>query len=203
MIQQGDLYLADCCVSTVSSHGTLNDPTVALKDMLEYHVFPEIARLVGPGGGEYEGFIRIIQSDNAGPHGKAEFIRFVMEYCESKGWHWEPQALLMPHANLMCLICWSFQTSCCDGTVLVDLHNHGVTCLHSLKEDEIWEAANDVWHGQPSSKIASGFGQAHRIAQKTIEAKGGSGFLGNTAGSTIHCSVRNDFNETSKGSGVA
>jgi hypothetical protein len=73
--------------------------------------------------------------------------------------------------------------------------------LHFLKEDEIWEASNDVWHGLPSSEIASGFVQAHRIAQKVIEAKGGNGFLGNTAGSSIHCGVRKNFNESSKGLG--
>jgi hypothetical protein len=70
-----------------------------------------------------------------------------------------------------------------------------------LKEDEIWEAANVVWHGLRSSNITSGFVQAHRIAQELIEAKGGNGFLGNTAGSTIHCGVRDDFNGTSKGLG--
>jgi hypothetical protein len=71
--------------------------------------------------------------------------------------------------------------------------------LHCLKENEIWEVADDLWHGLPISKIASGFVQAHRIAQKVIEAKGGHGFLGNTAGSTIYCGVRSDFNETAKG----
>jgi hypothetical protein len=51
----------------------------------------------------------------------------------------------------------------------------------------------------PRSKIASGFVQAHPIAQKVVEAKGGNGFLGYTAGSTIHCGVGSGFSKTSKG----
>ncbi len=51
--------------------------------------------------------------------------------------------------------------------------------LHVLKEDKIWAAANDVWHQLPSCKIASGLVQAHRIAQKMINASGGNEFLGN------------------------
>jgi hypothetical protein len=80
--RKGDLYLVDCCV-TGASHGTPDDPKFALKYMFELHVFPEIARLVGPGG-EYEGFIPIIQGDNAGPHDETKFIRFVTEHYESK-----------------------------------------------------------------------------------------------------------------------
>jgi hypothetical protein len=67
--------------------------------MFQYHVFPEIARLVCPSG-EYEGFIPIIQRNDTGPHGKAEFIRFGTENCESKDWQWELQALQMLHMNV-------------------------------------------------------------------------------------------------------
>jgi hypothetical protein len=97
--KKGDLYLVDCCV-TGSSRGTPEDPKFALKDMFEFHVFPEIARLVGPGG-EYEGFIPILQGDNTGPHGEAEFIRFMTEYCQNNGWHWKPQAPQMLHMNVL------------------------------------------------------------------------------------------------------
>jgi hypothetical protein len=70
--------------------------------------------------------------------------------------------------------------------------------LNVLKEDEIWAAANDVWHELPSCKIASGFVQAHRIAQKVIHASGGDEFLGKKSfDKGIHCDVRKDFNETS------
>jgi hypothetical protein len=69
-----------------------------------------------------------------------------------------------------------------------------------LKEDEIWAAAEDVWHQLPSCKIASGFIQAHRIAQKVINASGGNEFLGNKSfDNGIHCDVRKYFNKTTKG----
>jgi hypothetical protein len=42
--------------------------------------------------------------------------------------------------------------------------------------------------------------QAHRIAQKVVEAKGGKGFLGNTAGSSLYCDMQSNFNETFDGS---
>lgn len=71
--------------------------------MFECHVFSENARLVGSGG-EYKGFIPVIQGDNTGPHGKVEFIRFVRECPESKGWQWEPQVLQMPHMNVLNLL---------------------------------------------------------------------------------------------------
>jgi hypothetical protein len=88
--RKGDKYLVDCCV-TGSTRGTIDDPKFALKDMFEFYVFPELLRLVGPGG-EYEGYTVIIQGDNAGPHGESAYIKFVTEYCASKGCHWEPQA---------------------------------------------------------------------------------------------------------------
>jgi hypothetical protein len=68
------------------------------------------------------------------------------------------------------------------------------------KEDQIWAAANDVWHVLPRCKIASGFVQAHQIAQKVIDASGENEFLGNKSfDKGIHCDVRKDFNETTKG----
>jgi hypothetical protein len=72
--------------------------------------------------------------------------------------------------------------------------------IHVLKENEIWTAANDVWHQLPSCKIASGFVQAHRIKQKVINADGGNEFLDNKSfDKGIHCDVLKDFNETIKG----
>ncbi len=190
--RKGDKYLVDCCV-TGSTRGTVDDPKFALKDMFEFYIFPELVRLVGPGG-EYEGYTVIIQGDNAGPHGESAYINFVTEFCTSKGWHWEPQAPQMPHMNVL------------DLSVFPGMSRRHCSLardrggLHVLKEDEIWAAANDVWHQLPSCKIASGFVQAHRIAQKVINASGGNEFLGNKSfDNGIHCDVRKDFNETTKG----
>ncbi len=71
--------------------------------------------------------------------------------------------------------------------------------LHVLKEDKIWATTEGVWHELPICKIASGFVQAHRIAQKVINANGENQLLGNKSfDDGIHCDVRKDFNETTK-----
>ena len=66
-----------------------------------------------------------------------------------------------------------------------------------MKEDEIWEAAEEVWRGLPSSKIAQAFIQAHRIAKKVVKTGGDSKFLG--VGGTISVGVRKDFMATASG----
>jgi hypothetical protein len=72
--------------------------------------------------------------------------------------------------------------------------------LHVLKEDKIWAAAKNVWHEPPSCKIASGFVQAHRIAQKVVNASGGNEFLRNKLfDDGIHCDVCKGFNKTTNG----
>ena len=69
--------------------------------------------------------------------------------------------------------------------------------LRVLKENEIWSAAEQVWHDLPSSKIASGYVQAFHIAKKVVEAQGDNGFLG--ASGSIHVGIRKDFDETATG----
>ena len=66
-----------------------------------------------------------------------------------------------------------------------------------LKEDEIWEAAEEVWRKLPSSKIAQAFVQAHRIAKKVVKNDGGNKFLG--VGGSISVGVRKDFVATNSG----
>lgn len=72
---------------------------------------------------------------------------------------------------------------------------HGGLCV--LKEDEIWAAANQVWNDLPSSKIASGYIQAFRLAKKVIEVHGDNAFLGSSG--LIHVGIRKDFVETATG----
>lgn len=69
--------------------------------------------------------------------------------------------------------------------------------LRVLTEDEIWETAKEVWEALPSSKIASGYIQAYRIADKVIESKGSNSFLG--VGGNIHTNIRKDFRDTDTG----
>jgi hypothetical protein len=69
--------------------------------------------------------------------------------------------------------------------------------LRVLKEDDIWDVAQQVWNDLPCCKIASAYVQAYRIAGKVIKAKGSNNFLG--IGGTPHVSVRTDFKETDFG----
>jgi hypothetical protein len=81
----------------------------------------------------------IVQGDNAGLHSNdGEYLRFVKEYCETKSWHWEPQAPQMPHMNVL------------DLPVFPAMSKRHTTFLREqvglrvLKEDEIWDAAEIV-----------------------------------------------------------
>ncbi|CAJ1931219.1 unnamed protein product [Cylindrotheca closterium] len=95
--EKGDLYLVDCNV-TGSSEGTPDDPKFALKKLFEHHIFQKLDGLVAAGG-QYEGYIPVIQGDNAGPHAEKEYFNWCKAQCEQRGWHWEPQAPQMPHIN--------------------------------------------------------------------------------------------------------
>jgi hypothetical protein len=44
-------------------------------------------------------------------------------------------------------------------------------------EDETWQNAEDTWKQLPSSKVASAYVQAYRIADKVIQAKGNNKLL--------------------------
>ena len=64
-------------------------------------VFPAVDDLVKEGG-EYEGYLPIFRGDNAGPHKektKGGFDTFCAEYCEERGWRWEPQSAQSPEFN--------------------------------------------------------------------------------------------------------
>jgi hypothetical protein len=63
--QKGDVYMVDCNV-TGSDAETSDKPKFLLKDFLTLF-FPHLVEIVGPCG-EYEGYVPIIQGNNAGPH---------------------------------------------------------------------------------------------------------------------------------------
>ena len=67
-----------------------------------------------------------------------------------------------------------------------------------MKEDEIWNAAVDVWKDLPSSKIANAFVLAKRVADKIVATRGGNDFLSGVNG-TIHSGIRPDFIDTDDG----
>ena len=95
--KKGDAYLVDCNV-TGSSKGTEDNPKFPLKEVFQREVFPAVDDLVKEGG-EYEGYLPIFRGDNAGPHKektKGGFDTFCAEYCEERGWRWEPQSAQSP-----------------------------------------------------------------------------------------------------------
>ena len=111
--KKGDAYLVDCNV-TGSSKGTEDNPKFPLKEVFQRAVFPAVddlvfQRAVFPAvddlvkeGGEYEGYLPIFRGDNAGPHKektKGGLDTFCAEYCEERGWRWEPQSEQSPEFN--------------------------------------------------------------------------------------------------------
>ena len=71
--------------------------------------------------------------------------------------------------------------------------------LRVLKEQEIWDAAMQVWDELPSCKIARGFVQVYRLAQKVVKANGVNGFLRSKGKEGLHCGVAGDFIDTPDG----
>jgi hypothetical protein len=92
-----DCYFVDLNV-TGSVEGTSDKPKFALRSLFEKTVFPRISDLV-KSGGEYAGYVPVIQGDNTGPHQDGDFVRFCKTYCVDNGWHWQPQAPQMPYMN--------------------------------------------------------------------------------------------------------
>ena len=188
--RKGDLYLVDCNVTGLSC-GTDDDPKFALFNYFEGLVFEAVKDLVKVGG-KFEGYTPIIQGDNAGPHQDATFKRGVEDYCVSKGWKWIPQGPQMPHVNVCDLSVFPCMSK--RHTQLSrDHHGMGV-----LTEKQIWIAAEKVFKQLPSSKIASGFIQAYRLADKIIQHSGDNIFLAGSSGG-IRTGVTKDFYPTDKG----
>ena len=185
--EKGDVYMVDCNV-TGSDPGTASDPKFPLKDLFQYTLFPEVARLVGPGG-KYEGYLPVFQGDNAGPHEDTAYKRFAVETCNERGWKWEPQAPQMPHTNVLDLAVFPAMSKRHSAL----LSEHSNTCAPA---NRIWEECERVWHDLPSAQIARGFILANRVAKKVIEHEGDNTSLQN---SEFHSSVRNDFHNTNHG----
>jgi hypothetical protein len=182
--------LVDCNV-TGSDVGTSDKPNLLLKDFYEHLLFPRLAELVGSNG-KYEGYIPIIQVDNAGPHQDRALVNFCKQYCKSQGWTWQPQAPLIPHMNNLDLAV--FPSMLQRHADLLRLQNGN----RMADPDKVWEAAKVVWDDLPSASIAHGFILAFRIAEKVVRNKGSNSFLQGKDGS-VHSDVRCDFNETANG----
>mmetsp|Transcript_10823 Transcript_10823/g.17324 ORF Transcript_10823/g.17324 Transcript_10823/m.17324 type:complete len:262 (-) Transcript_10823:61-846(-) len=179
--QRGQLYFVDCSV-TGSDQGTSDDPKFSLKTLFHDVIFPRISTLVGPDG-DFNGYLPVIQGDNAGPHTDREFQEYVTSHCAEKGWKWEPQAPQMPHANNLDLAVFPAMSK-----------RHSAYLAKSgnsmAKPDEIWENAERVWNQLSSNTIARGFLHAHRILKKVIVHKGDNSFL---LSKDFHTGVSRDY----------
>jgi hypothetical protein len=185
---KGDAYLVDANV-TGSDAGTSDKPKFALKPLWQDSVFPHLDEITGPGG-EYEGYTVIGQGDNAGPHCDKTYLDFCKTEFENRGWHWEPQAPQMPHANNLDIAVFPAMSKR-HSQVLRDTASKGVA-----PPDEIWKAAEDVWTNLDSATIARGFLLVYRILEKVIQHNGSNEFLRDKE---FHSSVRKDFQSTAKG----
>jgi hypothetical protein len=106
-------------------------------DLFRDIIFPEIHRLVGPGG-KYEGYIPVMQGDNAGPHEDATYKDWFTGYCEEQGWYWEPQAPQMPHMNNLDLAVFPCMSKM--HTNLLKQYSNKMA-----PAEEIWRTANSFW----------------------------------------------------------
>ena len=122
--QKDDLYLVDCDV-TGSDEETPDDPKFSWKHLFETTIFPDIKKLVDPGG-RNEGYKMIFQGDNAGPHNEKVYFDLVTSHCHEQGWYWKPQAPPMPHMNN-----WDMSF----GSVSVPVH---VTSPHEICTRTKW-----------------------------------------------------------------
>ena len=99
----------------------------------------------------------------------------------------------MPHTNIL------------DFSVFLAMsrrHMYLTQSLHGtrvLKENEIWDVAEQIWEQLPSCKIANTFVmQGKRICNKIVKCKGDNTFLSGLQGG-IAVGIRKDFEDTATG----
>jgi hypothetical protein len=113
----------------------------------EKTLLPRIVELVKPGG-EYAGYILIIQGNNAGPHLDGGFVSFYKNDRTHNCWHWQPQAQQMPCMNNL------------DLAVFSSMNRHHIVLLqwsttNTVQPDKIREAVlGTVWQDLDSCTIA-------------------------------------------------
>ena len=69
--------------------------------------------------------------------------------------------------------------------------------LHVLKQDEIQDAAKDVWNTLPNCKIVSAYVSVYNIAGEVLKEKGDNTFLGK--GGLSSFDIRKNYTETIDG----
>ena len=186
--QPGDAYMVDVPV-TGSNDGTADNPKFSLLRWFNELIFANIAELVDGPDAPFQGYIPVIQGDNAGPHIEGTFMKCMEEYCNERGWLWEPQAPQMPHLNVNDLAIFPAMSK---------WHSYKVRqrTKDVASKDLTWECANQVWQEFPESKIAKAFVLAWRLTTTIIKKGGDNTFLGTKE---MHRGISSDFHETMNG----
>jgi hypothetical protein len=157
------------------------------------HVFREEAKdewvLAERNLRDYWEALPVFQGHNAGLLVDGTFHTFVKDFCESKGWKWEPQAAQMPHSNNLDLAVFPMMSK--RHSALLRMYSN-----LQAPHEEIWRTAEEVWASLGSAEIARGFILAYRIAKKVIECGGENTFLQKQE---FHSGVRADFYDTPQG----
>ena len=133
--RKGDVYMADVNV-TGSDSGTSDNPKFSLMSLFAQVIFPRLQEITGPGG-KYEGYVPIIQGDNAGPHQDTTFQQYMTSYCNQQGWYSEPQAAQMPYINNLDLSVFPMMSK--KHSALLKEHSNTVPST-----DKIYQTAEDV-----------------------------------------------------------
>jgi len=192
--EKGDVYFVDVEV-TGSTSGTSTNPKFQLLGFLRDVLFPQLQKIVGPGG-PFEGYCPIIQWDNAGPHTDKTLVAFAETFCAAQKpvpWGWEPQGPQMPHANVLDLLVFP-KLSRNHGHVMRAAAGRSVA-----KPADIWKHARAEYLRCDSVDIAKAFVLAYRLMAKVIAANGGNHFLHEGG---VHSGVRDDFKATVDGYGI-
>ena len=128
---------------------------------------------------KFEGYQVVFQRDSARPHIEEGYMQIIQHMCEEEGWWWENQAAQMLHMYILYLLVFpTILRRHCTPTCI----SRGL-CI--LKEDEIWEVAEQVWKDLPNSKIASTYYHAYHIGKEVVRQKYDNRFLSKHSGISL------------------
>ena len=186
----GDPYMTDCSV-TGANCGTSTKPKFSLLRLLKNHLFPDVQKLVGPGG-RYEGYVPVWQWDNAPGHIDKTLVAFAKEFCAAQPtpWIWAPQSAQLPISNTCDLYVFP---------LMARRHAHLVRELSPrapASTDVIWQKVKEVWDSIPSADIAAAHVLAYRVLGMVVASGGKTDFLDNKG---LHTGLRRDFTHTDRG----
>jgi len=189
LYRKGDPVLRDCTVRG-SDSGTSSNPHFDLLSFFMYVFFPFLLTIVGENAtmfrGKYKGWRVIFQGDNASCHTNKHLLEILKAFCLEHDWWFLFQAAHAPHMNLCDLCVFPALSKATD-------RQRGNNLLGA---DKLALACQRAWDAYPSSKLASGFVTLLGVAEKVIQERGNTDFLGNMS---MHYGTRKQYNNTRHG----